>query len=42
MTNFLFLVIIAVIGGVAVTLQVQFTGLMDRGIGTLFQYDRPG
>ena len=29
------LIVIAVIGGVAVTLQAQFMGLMDRGIGSL-------
>jgi len=34
MTSFLFLTIIAIIGGVAVTLQGQFMGLMDQGIGT--------
>jgi hypothetical protein len=34
MTNFATLVIIAAIGGVAVTLQGQFMGLMDQGIGT--------
>jgi transporter family-2 protein len=32
--SFVILVIIAVIGGVAVTLQGQFMGLMDQGIGT--------
>jgi transporter family-2 protein len=34
MTNFATLVIIAAVGGVAVTLQGQFMGLMDQGIGT--------
>lgn len=34
MTNFAILIIIAAIGGVAVTLQGQFMGLMDQGIGT--------
>jgi len=34
MTSFPILVIIAAVGGVAVTLQGQFMGLMDRGIGT--------
>jgi transporter family-2 protein len=34
MTNFATLVIIAAMGGVAVTLQGQFMGLMDHGIGT--------
>lgn len=34
MTGFLLLVLIAVIGGVAVTLQGQFMGLMDQGLGT--------
>jgi transporter family-2 protein len=32
--NFIILIIIAIIGGVAVTLQGQFMGLMDQGIGT--------
>jgi transporter family-2 protein len=32
--NISLLVLIAVIGGVAVTLQGQFMGLMDQGIGT--------
>lgn len=32
--NITLLVLIAAIGGVAVTLQGQFMGLMDRGIGT--------
>jgi transporter family-2 protein len=34
MTGFLLLVLVAVIGGVAVTLQGQFMGLMDQGLGT--------
>lgn len=34
MTNYVLLIIIAVIGGVAVTLQGQFMGLMDQGLGT--------
>jgi transporter family-2 protein len=34
MTSLVFLIIIAVIGGVAVTLQGQFMGLMDQGMGT--------
>ena len=34
MTSLVLLVLIAVIGGVAVTLQGQFMGLMDQGIGT--------
>jgi transporter family-2 protein len=34
MMNLLPLVLIAIIGGVAVTLQGQFMGLMDQGIGT--------
>jgi transporter family-2 protein len=32
--GFAILIIIAVIGGIAVTLQGQFMGLMDEGIGT--------
>ena len=34
MNNYVFLVIIAAIGGVAVALQGQFMGLMDKSIGT--------
>jgi transporter family-2 protein len=34
MTNYVFLIVIAIIGGVAVTLQGQFMGLMDQGLGT--------
>jgi transporter family-2 protein len=34
MTGFVLLIIIAIIGGVAVTLQGQFMGLMDQGLGT--------
>jgi transporter family-2 protein len=34
MTNLATLVILAVIGGAAITLQGQFMGLMDQGIGT--------
>ena len=34
MTSLVFLIIIAIIGGVAVTLQGQFMGLMDQGMGT--------
>jgi len=34
MTGFFLLILVAVIGGVAVTLQGQFMGLMDGGIGT--------
>jgi transporter family-2 protein len=34
MANLAILVILAIVGGVAVTLQGQFMGLMDRGIGT--------
>ncbi len=35
MTTLVFLVIIAIVGGIAVTLQAQFMGLMDNGIGTV-------
>ena len=35
MSNFWFLLIVAAIGGVAVTLQGQFMGIMDRQIGTV-------
>jgi transporter family-2 protein len=34
MMNLAILIITAIVGGVAVTLQGQFMGLMDRGIGT--------
>jgi hypothetical protein len=34
MTSVVLLILIAVIGGVAVTLQGQFMGLMDQGIAT--------
>jgi len=35
MTSLIPVIIIAAIGGIAVTLQAQFMGLMDRHIGTL-------
>ena len=35
MGGFIPLVIIAAIGGIAITLQAQFMGIMDRSIGTL-------
>ncbi len=35
MTNFILVIIISAIGGVAVALQAQFMGLMDKGIGTI-------
>ena len=35
MADLIFLVIIATIGGIAVALQAQFMGVMDRSIGTL-------
>ncbi len=34
MTGYILLILVAIIGGVAVTLQGQFMGLMDGGIGT--------
>jgi transporter family-2 protein len=34
MTNYVLLIFIAIIGGFAVTLQGQFMGLMDQGLGT--------
>ncbi len=34
MTGYVLLILVAIIGGVAVTLQGQFMGLMDQGIGT--------
>lgn len=35
MSNLLFLLLVATIGGIAVTLQAQFMGVMDHNIGTL-------
>ncbi len=35
MSNLIGLVLIAIIGGVAVTLQAQFMGVMDQSLGTL-------
>ena len=35
MTTSLFLISLAVVGGIAVALQAQFMGQLDRGIGTL-------
>ncbi len=35
MANLIPVIIIAAIGGIAVTLQAQFMGLMDKNIGTL-------
>ncbi|MBI3360873.1 MAG: DMT family transporter [Chloroflexi bacterium] len=35
MLNAILLVLIAAIGGIAVALQAQFMGLMDKGIGTV-------
>lgn len=35
MANLIPVIIIAAIGGIAVTLQAQFLGLMDKNIGTL-------
>ena len=34
MTGYVLLIFVAIIGGLAVTLQGQFMGLMDQGIGT--------
>lgn len=34
MTNYALLILIAIIGGVAITLQGQFMGAMDLGLGT--------
>jgi transporter family-2 protein len=34
-SGLVFFVAVAAVGGVAVTLQAQFMGLMDRGLGTL-------
>jgi transporter family-2 protein len=33
--NILFLILVAVIGGVAVTLQGQFIGIIDKNVGTV-------
>ncbi len=35
MPNFVLLILIAIIGGLAVTLQAQFMGTMDQSLGTL-------
>ncbi|MCB9421547.1 MAG: DMT family transporter [Ardenticatenaceae bacterium] len=35
MSNFVVLVVTAVIGGIAVVLQAQFMGVMDQSLGTL-------
>lgn len=35
MASFIPLVVIAALGGIAITLQAQFMGIMDRSIGTL-------
>lgn len=35
MNNYLLIIIVAVIGGLAVTLQAQFMGIMNKGMGTL-------
>ena len=35
MSNFPLLICIAVIGGIAIAIQAQLMGLMDKGIGTL-------
>jgi transporter family-2 protein len=35
MINYLIIISIAVIGGLAITLQGQFMGIMNKGIGTL-------
>ena len=35
MTNFLVLLMLAIVGGVAVVLQAQFMGVMDQQIGTI-------
>ena len=32
--DILFLILLALLGGMAVTLQGQFTGVMDQSIGT--------
>lgn len=35
MSNYLFLLLVALLGGIAVVVQAQFTALMDKGLGTL-------
>jgi transporter family-2 protein len=35
MSSFAYLSVIAVIGGIAIALQSQFMGIMDKGIGTI-------
>jgi bacterial/archaeal transporter family-2 protein len=35
MTSLPFLILVAMIGGIAIALQAQFMGVMDKGVGTL-------
>lgn len=35
MGTFIFLILVAIIGGIAVTLQAQFMGVMDKTLGTI-------
>ena len=35
MTNYLFVVMVAILGGIAVVVQAQFNSIMDKGMGTL-------
>ena len=35
MTNYLLVIGVAVLGGIAVVLQAQFNSIMDKGMGTL-------
>ncbi len=35
MTSYLFLILVAILGGIAVTLQAQFMGVMDKSMGTV-------
>ena len=35
MTNYLVVISIAIIGGMAAVIQAQFVGVMDKGMGTL-------
>lgn len=35
MSNYLVLLLVALLGGIAVVIQAQFTGIMDKAMGTL-------
>ena len=35
MSNYIVILLVALLGGIAVVVQAQFTGIMDKGMGTL-------